>query len=198
MVRAGAQTTRRADQGTVPGTGAHGDGARIAVRAVFAGRSCPAKRCRAPQPPVLLRDVRPPRRPRLVAPAVNPVMQVPEAARQVLPVVLPRHPVHPRRGLRAQVPVGHHQPFQADVVQQRGEPRVLIPSCHFTHAVQAAWHAWPRPVSGACRPVHVPLGQSSFLRSRTSDLVRRHRRYYGTDCLTSHGRSSQACGLSLP
>ena len=46
------------------------------------------------------------------------------------------------------------------MVQQRSEPRVLIPSCHFTHAVQPAWHAWPGPVSGACRPVRVPLGQS--------------------------------------
>jgi hypothetical protein len=89
-----------------------------------------------PQPPVRLRDIRPPRRPRLVAPAANPVMQVPEVARQVLPVVLPRHPVHSRRGLRAQIPVGHHQPLQADVMQQSREPRVLIPLCYLPHTVQ--------------------------------------------------------------
>ena len=40
-----------------------------------------------PQPPVGLRDVHPPRRPRPVGAAVDPAVQIPEVRLQVLPVV---------------------------------------------------------------------------------------------------------------
>ena len=134
-----------------------------------------------PQPPVRLRDVRPARWPCPVAPAVNPVVQIPEVGHQVLPVVRPHHPVHARRGLRAQRPVGHHQPLQADMMQQRREPRFLIPSCYLTHTVQPAWRIVPGTASGMRCAVRVPLGQSPFLRRlRSLGLVRRSRRYYGT------------------
>jgi site-specific DNA recombinase len=136
-----------------------------------------------PQPPVRLRDVRPARWPGPVAPAVNPVVQVPEVGHQVLPVVLPRHPVHARCGLRAQRPVGHHQPLQADMVQQRREPRFLVPSCYLTHTVQPAWRIVPGTASGMRCAVRVPLGRSPFLhrlRRRLHGLVRQLRRYYGT------------------
>ena len=77
-----------------------------------------------------------PRRSRPVAPCVHPLVQVLEVRLQVLPVGLPRHPVHPRRGLRADRPVGRPQTIEVDVVQQRREPRFLVPSCHFTHTIQ--------------------------------------------------------------
>ena len=110
----------------------------------------------------------------------------------------PMSPRPPRRGLRAQRPVGHHQPIQADMVQQRREPRVLIPSCHFTHTVQPAWRVMPGTASGTRCAVRVPLGQSPSLhrlRSRrpcsaASQVLR--------DCLTSHARASQAYRLGLP
>src|SRR5215472_5874526 len=89
-----------------------------------------------PQPPVRLRDVRPPRRHGPVTPALYPLMQVPQVRFQALPVVLPPHPVHPRRGLRAYLPVGPPQAFNGDMVQKRGEPRVLIPSRYLAHTVQ--------------------------------------------------------------
>ncbi len=89
-----------------------------------------------PLPPVRLRDVRPPRRTRPVAPLLHPLVQAPEIRHQVLPAGFPGHPVHPRRGLRAQVPVGHHQALQGDVVQQRSEPCFLVPYCHLPHTVQ--------------------------------------------------------------
>ena len=57
-----------------------------------------------PQPPVRLRDVHPPRRPRPVRAPLNPSVEIPKVVLQVQPVVLPRHPVHPRRGLRAERP----------------------------------------------------------------------------------------------
>src|SRR6478609_11835211 len=48
--------------------------------------------------------IRSPRWLRLVSAAVDPSMQIPEILIQALPVVLPRHPVHPRRGFRADSP----------------------------------------------------------------------------------------------
>ena len=47
-------------------------------------------------------------------------------------------PVHARCGPGAQVPVGYHQPLQADMVQQRGEPRILIPPRNLAHTAQIA------------------------------------------------------------
>src|SRR6266540_2148740 len=49
-----------------------------------------------PLPPVRLRDVRAPARFRPVAPCLHPRVQVLKTLLQVLPVVGPRHPVHPR------------------------------------------------------------------------------------------------------
>src|SRR5918912_1546347 len=87
-----------------------------------------------PQPPVRLRYVRPPRGRRPVASRLHPPVQVPEARLQVLPVAGPRHPVHPRCGLRADRPIRLPEPVQRDVVQQRGEPcfpcLVLPPHAH--------------------------------------------------------------------
>jgi hypothetical protein len=93
-----------------------------------------------PLPPVGLRYVRSPRLLRLVSAAVDPSLQIPEILIQALPVVLPRHPVHPRRGFRADSPEGRPQARQVDVVQQRGEPRFLVPSRDFAHTIQPAWH----------------------------------------------------------
>ena len=105
---------------------------------------------------------------RPVAPLLHPCVQVPEVSHQVLPVGAPRHPVHARRGLRAQVPVGHHQPLQADMVQQRGEPRIPCPSAlprahgpaHLTHlarhCVRGVFH---RPCSPWFAPFPPPPPQ---------------------------------------
>src|SRR6266508_5458263 len=142
-----------------------------------------ALRCDAerPRPPVRLRDVRPPRRPCPVTPCVHPVVQVGEVGLQLLPPGRPRHPVHPRRGLRADRPVRRPETIDVDVVQQRGKPRVLVPPCHFTHTVQRTWRAWSGAGSGARFAGRVPLGWAPFLhrlRRRTRGLVRRLRRYY--------------------
>ena len=113
---------------------------------------------------------------------MHPSVQVLEVRLQVLPVGRPRHPVHPRSGLGANRPVGRPQAVEVDVVQQRREPCILVPSCYFTHTIQPTWHAWSGTVSGTCRAVRVPLGQAPslhHLRSRLPGLVRRLRRYYG-------------------
>src|SRR6266511_211491 len=134
-----------------------------------------------PRPPVRLRDVGPPRRPCPVTPCMHPVVQVGEIRLQLLPVGRPRHPVHPRRSLRADRPVRHPETIDVNVVQQRREPRVLVPSCHFTHTVQRTWRACSGAVSGTRFAGRVPLGWAPFLhrlRRRTRGLVHRFRRYY--------------------
>src|ERR1700721_3137320 len=91
-----------------------------------------------PLPPVRLGDVDPPRWARPVTPLLHPVVQVLEIGLQILPVLVPRHPVHPRCRLRVDHPVSRPQPAGGDVVQQRGEPCLLIPSCYLPHTIQVA------------------------------------------------------------
>jgi hypothetical protein len=134
-----------------------------------------------PQPPVRLRDVRPPRRPRPVAPAMDPTVEVDEVFLKVLPVGPPRHPVHPRPSPRAQRPVGRPQAIQVDVVQERREPHILVLLHRSAHTVQRTWRALPGSVSGARIAGRVPLGRPPSLhrlRDRSHGVVRQLRRYY--------------------
>src|SRR4051812_9844524 len=59
-------------------------------------------------------------------PAVDPLVQVAEVVLQVLPVGLPRHVVDAGRGPRVQRPIGLTEPVNIDVVQERGEPCLLV------------------------------------------------------------------------
>jgi hypothetical protein len=70
-----------------------------------------------------------------------PLVQVPEAYLQCLPVGIPRHPIHTRRGLRADRPISRPEAIDVDVMQQRREPRSLILSCHLTYTVQRTGRA---------------------------------------------------------
>jgi hypothetical protein len=68
------------------------------------------------------------------------------------------------------------------MVQQRGEPRILVPSCYLTHTAQRTGRIGSGTVSGMRFAVRVPLGSPPFLphlRDRFHGLVRRVRRYYG-------------------
>jgi hypothetical protein len=113
---------------------------------------------------------------------MKPPVQGHEVLLQILPVGLPGHPVHPRSGLGAQCPVGHPEAVEVDMVQQRREPRVPVPSCRVAHTVQLTRRALPGSGSGARVAGRVPLGQPPFLhrlRSRSHGVVRRLHRYYG-------------------
>jgi hypothetical protein len=132
-------------------------------------------------PPVRLRYVHPARRARPVGTAADTAEQAFEVLPQILPVGVPRHLIDTRSSLRVDRHIGRPQASQVDVVQQRGEPRVLVPSCYLSHTVQPAWHARPGTASGTCRTVRVPLGQPPslhHLRNRFPGVVRRLRRYY--------------------
>jgi len=67
-------------------------------------------------------------------------MQIAEVYLHILPVGLPRDPVHSRCGLRANRPVGRPQTSEVNVVQQRREPCFLILSCYLTHTIQRMGH----------------------------------------------------------
>jgi hypothetical protein len=142
-----------------------------------------------PQPPVRLRDLNPARGLRSVAPAMEPSVQASKPLLQVLAVGLPGHPVHPRCGHRAQRPIGLAEPFDRDVVQERGEPCLLVPPCDIAHAVQRTGRALPGSVSGTRFAVRVPLDRPPSLhrlRGRLTDgVVRQLRRYYGAVRLPS-------------
>jgi hypothetical protein len=63
-------------------------------------------------------------------------VQVPQVLVQVLLVRLPGHAIDTGRRRLLEVVERPHQPVHADMVQQRGEPRILVPYCHLPHAVQ--------------------------------------------------------------
>jgi hypothetical protein len=134
------------------------------------------------QPPVRLGDEHPPRRPRPIAPRMNPGVQIAKVGLEICPVVSPRHTVDPRRGLRADRPIRRPQPIDIDMVQERGEPCFLVRLCRSAHASQVTGRAGSGPLSGARFAGHVPLGRSPSLhrlRRPTLGVVHRLRRYYG-------------------
>jgi len=90
-------------------------------------------------------------------------MKIAKVCFEVFAVVLPRHAVDPRRGLGLKRPVGSPQALDVDVVQERGEPRILVPLCHSAHTTQFNWRALPGSGSGARFAGRVPLGWSPSL-----------------------------------
>ena len=134
-----------------------------------------------PQPPVRLRDEHSPRRPRPVAPAMDPSVEVPKVRFEVLPVLRPRHAIDTRRGLRANRPVRRSEPVDVDMVQERREPRVLVLPRHSAHTVQITERAGSGTGSGARFAGRASLSRSAslhHLRRRALSVVRQLRRYY--------------------
>jgi hypothetical protein len=89
-----------------------------------------------PQPPVGLRDVHPARRLGPVGAPLNPCVQIPEVALQVLPVGLPRLAIDPGSRLRAQRPIRAAETIDIDVMQKRGELRVPVLRGNLPHTLQ--------------------------------------------------------------
>jgi len=63
-------------------------------------------------------------------------VQVPKIRFEVLPVVVPRHVVHPRRGLRPKHEVRRPQAIDINAMQERGEPHILVLPRQLAHATQ--------------------------------------------------------------
>jgi hypothetical protein len=89
-----------------------------------------------PQPPVRLRDEHPPSRSRPERPSVDSSVKIAKVRLEIQPVVAPRHAVHPRGGARADRPVRRAQTVDADVMKERGEPHILVPTRHLAHTIQ--------------------------------------------------------------
>jgi hypothetical protein len=87
----------------------------------------------------------------LVAPAMDPGVEVPNVRFEIPSKILPRHLAHPGAALGLKRPVGRPQAVEVDVVQERREPRILVPSQRSVHAIKPAWHPSPGFGSGACR-----------------------------------------------
>ena len=112
----------------------------------------------------------------------EPGMKIPKVRFEILPVIRPRHAVHPRCGLRLQRPVGRPQAINIDMMQERGESCILVLPCDSAHAIQRTWRVLSGSESGTRFAVHVLLAQAAFLprlRRRQASIVRRFRRYYG-------------------
>ncbi len=99
-------------------------------------------------------------------------------------VLLPRHPVDARSRLAFQGVEAPGQGVGRDVVQQGGEPCLLILPSYFSHPLQAGRHADPALRRGCGRLERVPLSRSPSLhhlrRRWRSVVVRRLLRYYAT------------------
>src|ERR1700723_1731850 len=133
-------------------------------------------------PPVGFGNVHSTHRLRSVRSSLQPFRELLEIFFRLLPVMPPRLPVHARRGFLLQREVGHPQRFQViDVVQERGEPHLLILSCCLTYPLQRTGRVAPARSPGRVLLGQVPFGQPSSLhplRRRLSGIVRELPRYY--------------------
>ena len=145
-----------------------------------------------PLPAVGLGDVHPANRLGPVRPALQPFREVLEVRLQVLPVLLPRLPVHARCGVPLEAEVRLPERVRVvDVVQERGEPQLPILPCSLTYPLQRLLHAVPALCPERVLLSQVPFGRSPSLRplrasasgagsSLCPAVVRGLRRYYGT------------------
>src|SRR5437867_417250 len=113
---------------------------------------------------------------------MNAGMQVPDVGFEVLRIILPRDPVHPRRRIPLEPGIRILEQVDAHMVEQRGEPFLLPCLCYLPYTIEPLGHTFParRPARAWLDPV--PLGPRPSLhplRGRSPGVVRRLHRYYG-------------------
>ena len=69
---------------------------------------------------------------------MHPPVQIPKVRFEVLPVVVPRHVVDPRSRLRPKREVRQPEAIDRDVMQERGEPHILVLPRQLAHTIQLA------------------------------------------------------------
>jgi site-specific DNA recombinase len=95
--------------------------------------------------------------------ALDAIMQVRQPGLQVLSIRGPRHAVQPRHGVTLQRVVRLPQQVDRDVVQQSGEPQVLVPSCGLTYPAQPTRREAPALCPACGRLFRIPLGHQPSL-----------------------------------
>jgi hypothetical protein len=109
----------------------------------------------------------------LVAPAMDPGVEVPNVRFEIPSKILPRHLAHPGAALGLKRPVGRPQAVEVDVVQERREPRILVPSQRSVHAIKPAWHPSPALGQGRVGPVAGECSLSTIARASRGPIERR-------------------------
>jgi hypothetical protein len=103
------------------------------------------------------------RRLRSVGAAVEPLVEVDQAVFESLRVRSPRYPIDARTCFVLQLVKTESQQPDVDVVQQRGEPHLLITLRYLSYAVEAGRPAFPTLRSARGLPFRIPLDRSPSL-----------------------------------
>src|SRR5215471_7322964 len=127
-----------------------------------------------------LREVDSTNRSRSVRSSLESMGEILEVGLEILAVVLPGLAVHARGSILLNRKISCSQSFDVvDVVEERGEPLFLIPSCCLTYPLERVGRAVPALSPERVALGRVPLGQFSSLRRlrcRSLGIVQRLRR----------------------
>ena len=130
---------------------------------------------------------------------MHPAVEISKVLFEVPSVVLPRDPIDPGRGLGLQRPVRLPQAIDVNVVQERSEPRVLVPCCDSRTRSSALSALTPALCPGRVLPVVFPLARSLPSTTSATATAALFGGFAGTTDLSDFpDRASQACGLGLP
>jgi len=112
---------------------------------------------------------------------MHPLVQILDPAIEIGLVGPPRQPVNARGGVAFEREKRRSEHRSADVMEERGEPLLLVSPCGLSYALQRLGHAFPVLRPARALLARVPLGPGPSLhqlRRRSLGDVRRLHRYY--------------------
>src|SRR5512132_1523706 len=129
---------------------------------------------------IALRDVHSADRQRMVAPAMNAVLEVEQIGVQLLALLFPRHPIHAWRRLLPEAQIGLLQKRNLHVAQPVGEPFLPVIQGSLSDSFQGRGRADPVLSPGRVSWNEFPVGRTPFLHRLLGRYprVRRLLRYY--------------------
>jgi hypothetical protein len=135
-----------------------------------------------PQRPISIpfRNELPPRGQRPIGAALHARMQIHQSNFQGLLVLLPCQAIHSRSRIPLEPGKGRPQHINGHMVQQSGEPLLLLLPCSFSYTFKSRKHTFPARCPARAGPARVPFGPLPLLhrlRPRSSRVVRRLHRY---------------------
>src|SRR5208337_917284 len=152
-------------------------------------------------PPVELRDIPTPRRLRPIGSSVDSAVQIHEANLEVMAVILPRHAIDARSRLALERQVGFPELIAIDVVQECGEPFLLLQPCGLPYAFQAVGRALPARCPGRAvlrSPLAPALGSTNSSAGCPASFARFTATVAGSDsspsCIAGFGSSPSRRG----